>query len=215
MIDREEDSRTTADAVSTILEPSSRRQLGDEGLLVFWRDQAESDPREGLACVLSMCPHPECACQSVYVDGFLIDGNVTEVCWDQEGVHVEHPEEADPSRTTLERKMIAIVDPGSGETKAHPDMPEGTDPALVDWLASELDEELLEVLHRFRVLSKGLRPEGPRTDVDLDELEKYHLAAVDDLLEGTRPDDYVLGDRRYWACTYICPTPGCEPQRRL
>jgi hypothetical protein len=30
-------------------------------------------------------------------------------------------------------------------------------------------------------------------------LEEFHLAAVDDQLEGTRLDEYILGDRRYWA----------------
>ncbi len=35
MIDNEPGEHTAADAVDMILEPSSRRQLGEEGLLVF------------------------------------------------------------------------------------------------------------------------------------------------------------------------------------
>ncbi|MEE9383007.1 MAG: hypothetical protein V3V08_06285 [Nannocystaceae bacterium] len=61
---------------------------------------------------------------------------------------------------------------------------------MLQWLASEIDGDLLEVLHRFGARAKGCRIEGPRTDIELDELEKYHLAVVDDLLEGTRSDEY-------------------------
>ncbi len=106
--------------------------------------------------------------------------------------------------------MVAIVDPNSGETRAHPDLPDSTDPAIVDWLTSEMDEELLEVLHRYRARAKGYLPEGPRKDIDLAAVEECHLAAVDDLLEGTRSDEYILGDRRYWTAMFLCPTPGCD-----
>lgn len=106
--------------------------------------------------------------------------------------------------------MIAHVDPESGETMAHPDMPGATDPALVEWLASEMDGELLEVLHRYRTLAKGYPPEGPRKDIDLDEVEPYHLVAVDQLLDGTRSDEYLCGGRRYWAGMFLCPTPSCD-----
>jgi hypothetical protein len=198
------------EAVSLILEPNSPRQLGEEGLLVFWRDGREPGRREGLACILSMCPHPDCACQLVYVDGFVIDGQASAVVWDQDGVHLERPAGANTGLVTLEEKMIGIVDPDSGETRAHPDLPDATDPAIVDWLASEMDEELLEVLHRYRARAKGYPPEGPSQDIDLDALEEHHFAAVDDLLEGTRSDEYILGDRRYWAAAFLCPAPGCD-----
>ena len=71
--------------VNIIPEPRSRRQLGDEGLIVFWRDGREPGRRQGLACTLSMCPHPECACQLVYVDGFVIDDQATAVSWERTG----------------------------------------------------------------------------------------------------------------------------------
>ena len=109
------------EAVRMVLEPSSRRQLGEDGLVVFWRDGREPGRREGLACILSMCPHPDCACQDVHVDGFVIDEQSTAVAWDDDGVHVSSPAEADPACATLEEKMIAIVDPDSGETWRHRD----------------------------------------------------------------------------------------------
>jgi len=210
MVENRHNKHATAHAVDMILEPSRQRQLGDEGLLVFWRDGLEPGQREGLACILSMCPHPDCACQLVYVDGFAIGGNATAVCWDQEGVHLEKPMGSDPGRTTLGEKMIAIVDPDSGETKAHPDLPDATDPALLDWLTAEMNEELLELLHRFRAQAKGYPPERPRRNIDLDAVEKYHLATIEELLEGTRSEEYILGDRRYWVGIYLCPTPGCN-----
>lgn len=198
------------EAVNLVLEPRSPRQLGEEGLVVFWRDGREPGRREGLACILSMCPHPECACQLVYVDAFVIDEQSTAISWDEHGVHVSSPAGTQPVRATLEEKMIAIVDPDSGETKAHPDLPDATDPALVDWLASEMGEELLEVLHRYRARAKGYPPEQPRTDIDLDAVEEIHLAAFDDLFDGVRSDEYLLGGRRYWTCIYLCSDADCD-----
>ena len=196
--------------VNMSLEPSTRRQLGEEGLVVFWRDGREPGQREGLACILSMCPHPECACQLVYVDGFVIDGRATAVSWDKDGVHVALPTGANPARATLGEKMIAIVDPDSGETKAHPDPPDTTDPALLGWLTSEMDGELLDVLHRFRARAKGYPPERPRADMDLDSVEEGHLAAFDELFEGARSDEYLIGDHRYWTGVYLCPDAECD-----
>ena len=210
MVENTPNAATAAKTVNVLLEPSTPRQLGEEGLIVLWRDGREPGRREGLACILSICPHPDCACQIVYVDGFVIDADATTACWDQEGFHLELPAGSDPGRTTPDDKMSAIVDPDSGETKAHPDLPDATDPALLDWLASEMDEELLEALHRFRACAKGYPPEGPIADIEIDAVEDYHLAAVDELLEGTRSDEYVLGGGRYWVGCYLCPTPGCD-----
>jgi hypothetical protein len=174
-----------ADAVTIIPEPRSRRQLGDEGLLVLWRDGSEPRRRQGLACVLSMCPNPGCACRLVYVDGFVIDESVTAVSCDEDGLHVAMHAGATPLRVTMVEDMIAIVDPDSGETTAHPDLPEANDPALVDWLGSEMDDELLEVLHRYRARATGHEPERPRTDID-------------------------ITGKRYWTCIYLCPYPDCD-----
>jgi hypothetical protein len=200
----------TENAITMSLEPSAPRQLGEEGLIILWRDGMKPERREGLACILSICPHPECTCQLVYVDGFVIDAQATEVRWDQEGVHLVLPAGSEPARTMLEARMIAIVDPSSGETEAHPDLPDATDPALIDWLASEMNSELLDVLHRFRARAKGDPPERQRTDIDLDVFEEVHLAAFEELFEGVRNDEYLLGDRRYWACIYLCLYADCD-----
>ena len=200
----------TKDAITMSLEPNTPRQLGEEGLIILWRDGMKPERREGLACILSICPHPECTGQLVHVDGFVIDAHGTEVRSDQEGVHLVLPAGSEPARTMLEAKMIAIVDPSSGETKAHPDLPDATDPALIDWLASEMDGELLDVLHRFRARAKGDPPERQRTDIDLDVVEEFHLAAFDEFFEGVRNDEYLLGDRRYWTGIFFCPYPDCD-----
>ena len=197
-------------AVDIALEPSTPRQLGEEGLLVFWRDGIEPGKHDGLACILSVCPHEDCACQLVNVDGFIIHGDASAISWDLEGVHLKMPAGAEPASTTLAAKMCAIVDPDSGETKADPDLSEKTEPALVDWLASEMNGELLEVLHRFRTRAKGYPPEGRAADIDLDAVEEYHLAAFDDLVVGARSDDYLLAGRRYWAGLFLCPYADCD-----
>jgi hypothetical protein len=200
-------------AVNIIPEPRSRRQLGEEGLIVFWRDGREPERREGLACTLSMCPHPRCACQLVYIDGFVIDEHATAVSCDADGVHITVHAGTTPARVTLKEKMTAIVDPNSGETTAHPDLPETSDPTLVDWLGSEMDEDVLEVLHRHRARAKGHAPEQPRTDINAAELAELDFVAFDDLFAGTRSDDYLLAGDRYWTCIYLCPYADCDCHR--
>jgi hypothetical protein len=157
--------------VAMALEPSAPRQLGEDGLVIFLREGREPGRREGLACILSVCPHPECPCQLVNVDGFVIDEPATAVSWDREGVHLVWPAGHEPARAALDSKMIAIVDPKSGETSAHPDLLDATDPAVLDWLASQMDGELLDVLHRFMAHAKGYPLERRRTDIDLDVVE--------------------------------------------
>jgi hypothetical protein len=194
------------------MQPHSSRQLGEDGLLVFWRDGPAPGRREGLACILSVCPNPERSCELVYVDGYLVDDDAAAVRWDPDGVHLDRLVGSERIRTTLDVSMVVNVDPCCGEPRALPDEPDATDPALVDWFAAEVDGELLEVLHRFRARATGYPPEGPRADVDidLDTIEESHFATVDELLEGTRSDDYLLGDRRYWAATFLCPFADCD-----
>jgi hypothetical protein len=146
----------------------------------------------------------------VYVEGFVIDESVTAVSCDEDGLYVAMHAGATPLRVTMVEEMIAIVDPDSGETRAHPDLPEANDPALVDWLGSEMDDELLEVLHRYRARATGAEPERPRADIDVASLEEYHLAPFDDLFAGTRADDYLLAGKRYWTCIYLCPYADCD-----
>ncbi len=198
------------ESVAMSLKPDVPRQMGEEGLLVFWRDRLDSGRREGLACILSVCPHPGCTCELVYVNGFLVNDEARAVLWDEEGVHLLLADGSSSDRSTLDDAMFAAVDPDSGETEVDPDHLGETDMALVEWLASEMDGELLEVLHRFRERAKGRPPERPRTDLDLDSLEQSHLVSVDEMVEGARSDDYFVDGRRYWTGIFLCPLPGCD-----
>src|SRR5512145_179392 len=109
------------ETVAMRLEPGVRRQLGEEGLLVLWRDGLEPGRREGLACILSVCPHSDCACTLVYINGFLVNDDTGTLCWSVDDVYLEQPAGSDPARIPLVEKLLAIVDPDSGETTAHPD----------------------------------------------------------------------------------------------
>jgi hypothetical protein len=200
----------TDTAIRIDLNSSSSRQLGEEGLIVLWRDGAEPGRREGLACVLSMCPHPECSCQLVYVGGYTVDASATAVRWDDDGVHQKLPTGSELTWTTMDKKLVASVEPESGEVRADPEQLDETDPALLDWLTSEMDGELLEALYRFLARAKGYPPEGPAADIDLDAVEQYHLVPIGDLLDGTRSDDYIVDGHRYWAADFLCPTPWCD-----
>lgn len=54
-----------AKAVTLTPAPQSPRQLGEEGLVIFWRDGRETGRREGIVCAQSVCLHPDCGCQIV------------------------------------------------------------------------------------------------------------------------------------------------------
>lgn len=199
-----------SEALRISLDPRSRRQLGEDGLIVLWRDAPEPGRREGLVCVLSICPHAKCACELVYVDGYWIDDGATEVVWGEDRIRTTWAAGASRLRTTEGESMIASVDPYSGEVVAHPDFADRTDPALVEWLSSEQDEDMLELLYRFLARAKGYPPQQPSKDLDLDELEARHLAAFDELFDGVRFDEYIVGGGRYWTSVYLCPAPGCD-----
>lgn len=203
-----------SESMRIILDPSRPRQLSEDGLLVFWRSYSASEQREGLACVLYGCPDPECSCRLVYVDGFAVDRKATAVYRDQGTITQEHAEGVDVVRTELRKILTVAIDAASGDTCADPNLENAIDPALVDWIASEMDGELLDILHRFLSRVKGDPPEGIRQDIDLDEVERYHRADVDALMDGIRNDVYFLNDRVYWTGVFLCPTPGCNCKMR-
>jgi len=197
------------EAAAMNLDPGSPRQLGEEGLLVLWRDGCEPGQREGFACVLSMCPHPGCACEDVYVDGFVIDGRARAISWQEDRLCVSWPAGADSAQATPTAKLVAIVDPESGETRAHPDLPEATDPALLSWLVSEMDGELLDLLHRFRARAKGYPPERPMPTIEIDACQAGPVYEYEELFDGARSDEYVLAGCRYWTLMFFCLDPDC------
>jgi hypothetical protein len=205
------------DPLRVPLTPDLARQLSEEGVVVLWRDGPDRGAREGLACVLSVCPQEDCACRSVYVDGFEIPAHASAFCWAAGEVNLEWPGEPDPAFDPPEPRLCAIVDPDTGEAEAetHPDLADETDPALLDWLRAELDGALLEVLHRFRTRGKGEPPEGPADDIDLDAVAADHLIGVDELLEGIRSDEYLVDGHRYWISLFLCPDPGCDCHEAL
>jgi hypothetical protein len=199
--------------VSMIPAPRSRRQIGDAGNFILWRDGGEPGRREGLACVVTACPDPECPCQVVHVDGIVIDERVTKVSWRNLSIKLSAPPGTDPAGLRGGQRMLAEVDPDSGEIAPHPGFPADAHPALFAWLAAELDEDLLEALHRYRARVKGYRPERPRTKIDRAMVERSHLASFDDLYGGTRFDDYLLDGHRYETWLHLCPRPDCDCHR--
>jgi hypothetical protein len=107
----------------------------------------------------------------VYVDGFVFDESVTAVSCDEDGLHVAMRAGTTPLRVTLVEDMMRswILTPARrGPT---PDLLEANDPALVDWLGSEMDDEVLEVLHRYRACATGDEPEQPTTDINVASIE--------------------------------------------
>lgn len=196
--------------ISVNLKPTASRQLSEDGIIVFWRDGINPGSRQGLACILSMCPNPECSCGLVYIDGFIIDESAGEICWDDGGVHVKSPNGLVTDDLMSEWMLSTAVDPSSGEIVNDLDFPDESDPALMEWLVSEINGELLDLLHRFRARLSGSAVEKPSIDIDLDCVETGHLAAFSDLFDCVREDEYLLNGRRYWTCIYLCPDPNCD-----
>jgi len=192
------------------LKPTASRQLSEEGIIVFWRDGALPGSRQGLVCILSMCPNPECACGLVYISGFIIDERAGEICWDDDGVHAKSPEGIDSEDLMSEWMLSTAVDPSSGEIVNDPDFPDESNPALMKWLSSEINGELLDVLYRFRARLNDSAVEQPSEAIDLDCVEAGHLAAFGDLFDRVREDEYLLNGKRYWTCIYLCPDPNCD-----
>jgi hypothetical protein len=89
------------------LEPTVSRQLGEDGIIVFWRDGVNPGSRQGLACILSMCPNPECTCELVYIDGVFVDERAGEFCWNDDGVDVKSPEGLDSDNLLSEWVLTA------------------------------------------------------------------------------------------------------------
>lgn len=204
----------TDDAVTLDLQPSARRQLGEAGLLVLWREGPEPGRREGLACTLSVCPVPLCVCENLYVDGYVLEGQAGTLVRDREGVHLHRPAGAEPARTLMAARLKAIVDPSSGETWARTDEPLESPPEIIDWLASEMDGELLDALDRYLSRAKGHRPERQRSDIDIEYAEEGDgVVGWGEFFEGSRVDRYVVGDRHYSVCLFLCPYFDCDCHR--
>jgi hypothetical protein len=96
--------------ISLRLNPTASRQLSEEGIIVFWHDGARPASRQGLACILSMCPNPECSCGLVYVSGATIDDRASEIYWDDGGVHAKSPEGVD-SDDLMSEWMLSAARP--------------------------------------------------------------------------------------------------------
>jgi len=125
-------------------------------------------------------------------------------------VKQKSPEGLESDNLISEWILSTAVDPSSGEIVNDPDYPDESDPALMEWLASEINGELLELLHCFRMRLSGCNVEQPSEDIDLDYVEAGHLAPFNELFDCVREDEYLLNDRRYWTCFYLCPDPNCD-----
>ncbi len=202
-----------SEAVTLKLDSSVRRQLDEDGMIVLWRDGDKPGQREGLVCMLAVCPDPDCECEDVFAEGGTVDAQATAIHWDDDGLRVEGSAALSPSGAVLQPKLFAIVDVATGEMRDDPDSPTASDPALFDWLAAELDGELLDAFYRYWTGGKGFFFEEPRGKIDIHAVEEYHLAYVEDLIDGVRPDEYILGGRRYWYSLYLCPRADCDCHR--
>jgi hypothetical protein len=102
-----------------------------------------------------VCPDPDCKCEDVRVEGFTVDARATAVRWDDEGLRVELSAALELSGAALVPKLYASVDVATGEMRDDPDASPAGDPVLFEWLAAELDGELLDAFYRYFAGVKG------------------------------------------------------------
>ncbi len=129
---------------STRAKPWIDRQLPELGPLLFWRD-APDEGREGIACITTFCPDPECPCRDAALDVFAVDDHLLAVEVTRSGT-VQMPSiPGGGAESKPTPRASCMVDLDSGSTT-----PDGgrQDEAVVAWLKEALDQDVLDLLRR-------------------------------------------------------------------
>lgn len=188
----------------------AQRQIGrKEGLVVVWREVEAG--REALVLRVSACANPECPCDDVHLDGVLVGHSFLEVRRRQRNLVLTCLK--DTPRTRPERPVSLTIDVRFGairEARA-----EGVaDADLAAWMATHLDDDLLDFLHDVRSDFKGLRDERCAEPVWREgqwaRWTPSKVVSHEDAYPLGRWDGYTLGKRRFYALLHACANPDCD-----
>ena len=188
--------------------PEQRRQLEGRDVLVFWRDGDAPGRRRGLALSVDTCPSEQCTCRVVKLDGVVIADDSATLTFERDVLRVQRWASSPVVDHGKPRIVVVDLDLETGELEPRRD---DHDPDLIAWLATEVDDELLDRLHERWRLGKGWPGRnGPRRQIDLRGWPPGELLGFHEVFDGERYDRFVVGDASYWAYTLLCPTPGCD-----
>jgi hypothetical protein len=184
----------------------AHRQVGrKEGLLVLWRDTDQGC--EELVLRVSGCTNPECACHDVYLDGAWVACPFDEVRATPNGLSLACRKDTPRGRPDL--SVSLKVDVGFGAIESVK-VEGGKEADVKEWLASHLDDELLDLLHEAHLELKGQRDdETIWREEDWDWWEPTRIVHHEEAFPFCRWDGYVLGERRFYAFLFVCANPGC------
>jgi hypothetical protein len=186
------------------------RQLIEGGPWIFWRPRTDAT-REGLVLELRPCDNRQCECRDVQVIGHLVDTNLVEVEATRGGLALTYHEDrpaASPSQAAA-----TFVSFETGEVEAATEGPQTADAARVlDWIADELDGELLDRLYDEWLHAKGWRRRDTHHEgawarewkADMSRLVGWHEAFPD-----SRQDTYLVDASVTLALDHYCINPGC------
>jgi hypothetical protein len=176
-------------------------QLFEHGLLVFEDAGSPSGPSRILVSRLELCTAPGCSCRDVGLRAISFEvenRDLARAGLTNEGLH---------SKFASDEAMNAQVDIDLGLVE--PDGHEGRVPLSEEWtrrLQSQIDGELLELLHQRWLRAKGVTS-SPHTDWvprGTGELVGWDEAHPDD-----RQDLYLDGDVVVSADDLYCVKPAC------
>ncbi len=195
------------------VESGARRQLSDEGILLFWRPGREPGALEGLLCVAFSCGNSECDCRGMILDLQCVDERAVRVSVEGGTIEVISSAQPDGVEPFTDHSFGAAsvqldIDSGRMEPKSS-----RADERLVTWLEREVDGEVLDALHRAWLRSKGMEEIEDEPDLTLEGWQPSQLLAYEDIFPGSRMDAYWLDGKLYMAVDLYCTTLRCTCER--
>lgn len=198
--------RRTSDQITP--RPEQARQLEGGDLIVFWRDESRLGRRTGLAFTIDACRSAECPCRLVKLDGLVVPDDVAAIESTGDALRVSYW--PDGESAGLKRKILVEVDIETGEVAPISER-EDPDPALLAWVTSEVDGELLDRLHeRWRIGKGWMGRSRVRRALELDDWKPGELLGFDEVYEAERHDCFVVDGASYWVHLLLCPVPSCD-----
>jgi SEC-C motif-containing protein len=138
-------------------DPSQNRQAGF-GLMLLWRDApAPAAGREGLLLSASSCANPGCECREVTLDGVRVSNNLITFgrsSSPNRKIRLSFDNRDGSSRGSKEAEScLARVSLDTWSVEG-----EESTPGLLDWLRSELDDDLRSFVRKGWTDAKKRRP---------------------------------------------------------
>jgi SEC-C motif domain protein len=187
--------------VTAAARPDRSWELFPQGLLVFEREPSPPAPSRLLVSHLKPCTQIECTCRDVALRAISLD--VVDRDFDRAGLTTDGLR----SRFASPEAMNATVDVDLGLVQ--PDDREGRTPLPAEWVEyvqSQVDGELLDLLHEQWLRAKGVTP---HPQADWPSRDPSELVGWDEAHPDDREDLYLDGGSVFIAEDLYCLNPTC------